>query len=72
MTTSIFGNAQNVATKTASHQQYTCPKKPSKLAKGQIGRGLIINGWDYSELSRLAKLNGGPTELLAKHAAHTL
>lgn len=26
--------------------------------------------WDYSELSRLAKLNGGPTELLAKHAAH--
>lgn len=26
-------------------------------------------GWDYSDLSRLAKQNGGPAELLAKHAA---
>ncbi len=27
-------------------------------------------GWDYSDLSRLAKQNGGPAELLAKHAAY--
>ena len=26
-------------------------------------------GWDYSDLSRLAKQNGGPAELLEKHAA---
>lgn len=27
-------------------------------------------GWDYSDLSRLAKQNGGPAELLEKHAAY--
>lgn len=27
-------------------------------------------GWDYSSLSHLAKQNGGPAELLTKHAAY--
>ena len=27
-------------------------------------------GWDYSNLSHLAKQNGGPAALLAKHAAY--
>lgn len=29
----------------------------------------MAKNWDYAELSKLASLNGGPQELLQKHAA---
>lgn len=70
MIAGIFGSAPNAVTKTVYHQTtFTSPKKNLEVITINL-RGDVFMGWDYSSLSHLAKQNGGPAELLAKHAAY--